>query len=114
MAKKVWKDGEEGGTPITAAELNRIEETLDGAAAKIDLDELVAGSVGKGDLQDLEGKLNRRIGEVDEKADGLDQSTQASMSELAQYMQSALVAKSDLEQSIVDIVQKRFGIEPEQ
>ncbi|QNE90255.1 hypothetical protein H0194_04555 [Corynebacterium incognita] len=32
MAAKVWKDGKEGGTPITAAELNRMENAIEAKA----------------------------------------------------------------------------------
>lgn len=34
---KVWKDGPEGGTPITAAELNRIEQNIEDRAKKGDV-----------------------------------------------------------------------------
>lgn len=49
-----------------------------------------------------------------EKADKIQLMVEDMVGELVQYMQSDLVAKSDLEQSIVDVVQKRFGIEPSQ
>lgn len=35
MATKEWKDGEAGGTPITAAELNRIEDAVEAAAKPV-------------------------------------------------------------------------------
>lgn len=112
MVAKVWKEGEEGGTPITAAELNRIEETLDEAA------EYATGfkqyGVSQRDLGEVKRSLNRRVDEVDEKADGVLQAMEAGVGAVVSSMESDFVAKSDLEQSIVDIVQKRFGIEPKQ
>lgn len=112
MAKKVWKDGKDGGTPITAAELNRIEETLDEAA------EYANGfkqyGVSQSDLGETKRSLEGKIDAVDEKADGVLEAMEAGVGAVVSSMESDFVAKSDLEQSIVDIVQKRFGIEPEQ
>ncbi|EOM77903.1 hypothetical protein DW322_08845 [Rhodococcus rhodnii] len=38
---KVWADGESGDTPITADELNRIEQGIASASAPVDYDDLV-------------------------------------------------------------------------
>lgn len=35
FAKKLWKDATSGGTPITAAELNRMEDGINNCAAQI-------------------------------------------------------------------------------
>lgn len=40
MTGKVWKDGKNGGTPITAAELNRIERAIEARAASDDVAQL--------------------------------------------------------------------------
>ncbi|QDM56360.1 hypothetical protein PP515_gp13 [Gordonia phage Sidious] len=46
---KTWANGAVGGTPITAAELNRIEQGVDGAHDEI------------GDMQDVISGLADRI-----------------------------------------------------
>ncbi|QFP96800.1 hypothetical protein SEA_MCKLOVIN_14 [Gordonia phage Mcklovin] len=41
---KTWANGAGGGTPITAAELNRIEQGVDGAHDEIgDMQDVIAG-----------------------------------------------------------------------
>lgn len=130
MVAKVWKDGEEGGTPITAAELNRIEKSLDEVATKKDLQasipdysekfseydefktQVEGNMVSLGALDRELGGVTRRIDKVEEKADRAEPLIEENMRDIAQYIESDLVKKSDLEQAIVDIVQKRFGIEP--
>ena len=49
---KTWADGEAGGTPITAAELNRIEQGIDDAHAA------TGGPVSVSDVTGLQGELD--------------------------------------------------------
>ena len=43
MTRKVWKSGPSGGTPITASELNRIEEAIEAKTDKRYVDATVTG-----------------------------------------------------------------------
>lgn len=76
--KQEWKDGEEGGTPISAERLNHIEEGIESSAEKSELSDYAKTS-------DLESK-----------ADKSELSDYAKTSDLADYAKTEdLAAKAD-------------------
>lgn len=63
FAKKLWKDATSGGTPITAAELNRMEGGISNCATQINkLGDSVSRFCVSDDLRKLEGNNFDTIG----------------------------------------------------
>ena len=63
FAKKLWKDATSGGTPITAAELNRMESGINDCATQINrLGDSVSHMLIKNDIRELNGDDLNAIG----------------------------------------------------
>ncbi len=102
----VWRDGEDGGTPINAANLNNIEEAITAIVERVSkqvVGSMIAdGTISKGKLDsDLQTEINKKVGMAKEV-------TNASVSQTVQGFPAINIGAKNT----AETVQKTLAITP--